>query len=57
MFPCFVAHSLDVGLCGAHVEERVIDRFCEFLRLDRNSPLVGTGNAASIATEDIPARA
>ena len=57
MFPRFVTHPLDVGLRGAYVEQRVVDRFCEFLRLDRNSPLVGTGNAASIATEDFRARA
>lgn len=57
MLPRLVAHTLDVRLGGAHIQERVINRLRELLRLDQESPEADADIAASIATAGIPARA
>lgn len=57
IFPRLVTHSLDVGLRGTNIQERVIDRFRELLRLDQESPIPGSDIVASIATVQNRARA
>ena len=53
----FITHPLNVRLCGANIQERVIDRFSELLRLDQESPVPGSDIVASIASVQNPARA
>ena len=57
ILPRLITHSLNVGLCGANIQERVIDRFSELLRLDQESPVPASDIVASIAAVHNPARA